>query len=277
MIERRGRYRLLVEAITDYAIYMLDPDGPVTSWNAGASASRAMRPSEIIGQHFSRFYTEEDRASGAAGAGACEPRPERASSRVEGWRVRKDGARFWAHVVIDPIRYPPASWSGSPRSPRPDRAQSKPKKRLRRSEEQFRLLVQGVTDYAIYMLNPDGRVASWNAGAQRIKGLCARRDHRRAFLPLLHRRRIAAGEPARALATAAREGRFENEGWRVRKDGTRFWAHVVIDAIHDRWRRLLGFAKITRDITERREAQACARPGARGAVPDRRRWKPLAS
>ena len=126
---------------------------------------------------------------------------------------------------------------------------------LEESEQQFRLLVQGVTDYAIYMLDPEGRVASWNSGAQRIKGYTAEEilgEHFSAFYTEEDR---AAGRPAKGLAVARQEGRWEHEGWRVRKDGSRFRAHVVIDAIHDEQGGLIGFAKVTRDVTERVEAQ----------------------
>src|SRR5215204_763259 len=100
-----GRYRLLIEAVTDYAIYMLDPKGIVTSWNPGAHRFKGYQASEIIGQHFSRFYSEEDRATGLP-ARALEISARTGKFESEGWRVRKDGTRFWAYVVIDPIRSP---------------------------------------------------------------------------------------------------------------------------------------------------------------------------
>jgi PAS domain S-box-containing protein len=249
-----ARYRLLVEAITDYAIYMLDPSGRVTSWNAGAQRFKGYTPVEIIGQHFSRFYTEEDRAAGVP-ARALRTAAEEGGYETEGWRVRQDGERFWAHVLIDPIRTPAGELVGYAKITRDLSERRAAEESLRRSEEQFRLLVQGVTDYAIYMLDRDGQVSSWNAGAQRIKGYLPAEiigDHFSRFYTEGDRE---AGEPARALATAMAEGRFEKEGWRVRKDGSRFWAHVVLDAIHDDAGEVIGFAKVTRDITERMEAQ----------------------
>ena len=122
------------------------------------------------------------------------------------------------------------------------------------SERNFRLLVEGVTDYALYMLDPTGVITSWNIGGPAHQGLHARRNPRPAFLPLLHRADRANGKPQRALQIARDQGRYEEDGWRVRKDGTFFWASVVIDPIHEDGK-LVGFAKITRDITERREAQ----------------------
>ncbi|PSC05129.1 sensor histidine kinase [Alsobacter soli] len=126
---------------------------------------------------------------------------------------------------------------------------------LRQSEERFRLLVQSVTDYAIFMLDETGRVANWNAGAQRIKGYTFDEIVGSHFSRFYTEEDKAAGVPRRALDTAATEGKFESEGWRVRKDGTRFWASIVIDPIRDEKGQLVGFAKVTRDITERKQAQ----------------------
>ena len=249
-----ARYRLLVDAITDYAIYMLDPQGVVTSWNAGAQRFKGYEASEIIGEHFSRFYPEPERLAGepakALNAAVSEGRYEK-----EGWRIRKDGSRFWAHVVIDPIWAPSGEILGFAKITRDLTERRGAEETLRQSQEQFRLLVQGVTDYAIYLLDPNGRVTSWNAGAERIKGYTQEEILGRHFSRFYTEDDRQAGTPERALATVRSEGRFEHEGWRVRKDGTRFWAHVIIDAVRDEDGRLIGFAKITRDITERRQTQ----------------------
>jgi len=248
-----GRYRLLVEAITDYAIYMLDPTGVVTSWNPGAERFKGYSSSEIIGQHFSRFYTEEDRTSGLP-ARALETARTAGKFEHEGWRVRKDGSRFWAYVVIDPIRDPSGGIVGFAKITRDLTERRAAEEALRRSQEQFRLLVQGVTDYAIYLLSPEGIVTSWNQGAQRIKGYLPEEIIGAHFSRFYTEEDLRVDAPARALDIAREQGRFEREGWRVRKDGTRFFAHVVIDAIKDDHGELIGFAKITRDITERRAA-----------------------
>ncbi|QJP16133.1 PAS domain S-box protein [Starkeya sp. ORNL1] len=249
-----SRYRLLVDAITDYAVYMLSPAGIVTSWNKGAERFKGYEAAEILGEHFSRFYTDEDRAAGvpqrALATAANEGRFE-----AEGWRVRKDGARFWANVIIDPIIGPHGELIGFAKVTRDLTERRRAEEELRRSEEQFRLLVQGVTDYAIFMLNPDGIVANWNAGAQRIKGYAAREIVGQHFSRFYTEEDRAKGEPQRSLAIAATEGRFEREGVRVRKDGTTFIAHVIIDAIRDEAGELLGFAKVTRDVTEKVETQ----------------------
>jgi PAS domain S-box-containing protein len=245
---------MLVQSVTDYAIYMLDPTGIVMSWNAGAERFKGYRADEIIGDHFSRFYTEEDRQAGIP-ARALETALNEGRFEAEGWRVRKDGTRFWANVVIDPIRDTDGSFIGFAKVTRDLSDRRKAEEALRSSEERFRLLVQSVTDYAIYMLDPTGVVVSWNAGAQRFKGYTANEivgEHFSRFYTEEDRR---ISLPETALDTAVRVGRFEAEGWRVRKDGTRFWASVVIDPVRDPGGKLLGFAKITRDLTERREAQ----------------------
>ncbi len=250
-----GRYRLLIQAVTDYAIYMLDPDGTVTSWNPGARRFKGYEEAEIVGQHFSRFYTEEDRASGLPERALAAAREE-GKFEGEGWRVRKTGERFWASVIIDPIRDPAGNLVGYAKITRDLTERKAAEEILRKTEEQFRLLVQSVIDYSIYLLSVDGLVSSWNAGAQRIKGYLPQEIIGQHFSTFYTEEDRRNGEPDRALATAKREGKFEKEGWRVRKNGERFWASVVIDAIYDDAGAIIGFAKITRDVTERKEAQA---------------------
>jgi PAS domain S-box-containing protein len=248
-----GRFRMLIDAITDYAIYMLDPDGTITSWNAGAKRFKGYDESEIIGENFSLFYTPEDRKAGLPQR-ALETAKREGRFENEGWRLRKDGSQFWAYDVVDPIRDGSGRLIGFAKITRDLTERRKAETALRESQEQFRLLVQGVTDYAIFMLTPKGYVSSWNAGAQRIKGYAPEEiigQHFSRFYPKEDRE---AGLPQMAIEIAMREGRFEREGIRIRKDGTQFFAHVVIDAIHNDDGSLLGFAKITRDITERRNA-----------------------
>src|SRR5215212_9039399 len=248
------RFRVLIEAVTDYAIYMLDPHGIVTSWNRGAQRFKGYTPDEIVGEHFSCFYTEEDRKSGLP-MRALETADRHGRFEQEGWRVRKDGSRFWAHVVIDPIREPSGELVGFAKITRDITERKRAEETLRRSEERFRILIQGVTDYAIYMLDPEGRVTNWNTGAQRIKGYTEDEIVGRHFSTFYTDEDREAGLPNKTLETAAREGRYEKEGWRVRKDGARFWAGVVVDPITGPNGTLIGYAKITRDLTERRRAQ----------------------
>lgn len=249
-----GRYRLLVEAVTDYAIYMLDVDGVVTSWNPGARRFKGYEAGEIIGQHFSRFYDDGDRALGLP-ARNLNIANQSGKFEGEGWRIRKDGTRFWAHIIIDPIRSSSGDLVGYAKITRDLTERKLNEEALRQSEQQFRLLVDGVTDYAIYMLTPEGMVSSWNAGAQRIKGYLPEEIIGEHFSRFYTEQDRLTGEPMKALATAGLHGRFEKEGFRVRKDGTLFIANVVIDAIRSNDGTLIGFAKITRDVTEAKAAE----------------------
>jgi PAS domain S-box-containing protein len=233
---------------------MLDPNGIVASWNPGAQRIKGYQPDEIIGQHFSRFYTDDDRKTGLP-ARALETARRTGKFENEGWRVRKDGTRFWAAVVIDPIRSSTGEVIGYAKITRDLTERKQAEQMLKVSEEQFRLLVQGVTDYAIYMLDPEGNITNWNLGAQRIKGYTPEEIIGKHFSQFYTDEDRSNGEPRRTLETAKREGKFEKEAFRVRKDGSRFWAHVVIDPLRDETGALIGFAKITRDITERREVQ----------------------
>ncbi|WP_159811296.1 PAS domain-containing sensor histidine kinase [Pseudomonas sp. 18058] len=248
------RFRLLIDAVVDYAIYMIDPDGIITSWNSGAKRFKGYEEAEILGEHFSRFYTADDRAAGLPQR-ALDTAIREGRFEGEGWRVRKDGTNFWSHVVIDPIIDPNGQLLGFAKITRDLTDRKMAEETLRRSEQQFRMLVQGVTDYAIYMLSPEGRVSNWNQGAQRIKGYLPEEIIGQHFSVFYTPEDRAAGEPQRALAIATHEGRFENRSWRVRKDGTQFLAHVVVDAIRGETGTLLGFAKITRDVTEAHKAQ----------------------
>jgi PAS domain S-box-containing protein len=253
-LSEEGRYRLLVEAVMDYAIYLLDPSGIITTWNPGAQRFKGYTAAEVIGEHFSRFYTEEDQKAGLP-ARALETAAREGKFEAEGWRVRKDGSRFWAYVIIDPIRGTSGEIIGYAKITRDLTERMEAEQVLRRSEEQFRLLVQGVSDYAIFLLDLDGRVTNWNLGAQRIKGYLPHEIIGQHFSRFYTDEDRATHGPQQALETVKKEGRFEKEGWRVRKDGSRFWAHVIIDAVRDDGGNIIGYAKITRDITERKEAQ----------------------
>ncbi|WP_372665440.1 PAS domain-containing sensor histidine kinase [Amycolatopsis kentuckyensis] len=252
------RLRLLVRSVQDYAILLLDPEGRIASWNAGAELIQGWSAGEIIGQHFSVFHPPEDVA---AGKPAWELETAAREGRVEdeGWRVRKDGTRFWANVVITALFDEQHRLEGFGKVTRDMTERRNAEQALRESEERFRLLVQNVQDYGIFMLDPGGHISSWNAGAERIKGWSTAEIIGQHFSVFYPPEDVSAGKPAWELEVATREGRLEDEGWRVRKDGTRFWANVVITALFDEQRRLQGFGKVTRDMTERRNAEQALR------------------
>ncbi|MFB9684353.1 PAS domain-containing sensor histidine kinase [Amycolatopsis plumensis] len=252
------RFRLLVQGVLDYGIFMLDTEGRISTWNAGAERINGYPAEEIIGQHFSVFYPAEDVA---AGKPARELEIAVAEGRLEdeGWRLRKDGTRFWANVVITALYDEQGRLHGFGKVTRDMTERRNAELALRESEERFRLLVQGVLDYAIFMLDTGGHISSWNAGAQRIKGYAAEEIIGQHFSVFYPAEDVAAGKPARELEIAVAEGRLEDEGWRLRKDGSRFWANVVITALYDEQGRLHGFGKVTRDMTERRNAEQALR------------------
>ena len=263
--------QLLVEAQPDYAIFLLDTGGHVATWNVGARRIKGYEAEEVIGTHFSRFYLQAD---------LDDRLPERelevatATGRFEheGWRVRKDGSRFWANVVITSVRDADGRLIGFGKVTRDLTSRMLAEKRLRTSAEdleranerlqQFRLLVASVRDYAIFVLDAGGHIRSWNAGARHIKGYSEAEVIGRHFELFYTDADRARDHPAEELEIATREGRFEEEGWRLRKDGSRFWANVVITALRDDAGDLVGFAKVTRDLTERRMAEVQLRETA---------------
>jgi len=256
-------YRRLVEGISDYAIFWLQPDGAVATWNAGAFHATGYSAEDMVGAPFSALFSGEDNRA-AAPAALLDLALREGRSELDTWLVRKDGSRFWAQILIDPVldSDTPLGFGVVMR----DRTERKRlDEELRNSQEQFRVLVQGVADYAIYMLDPGGNITSWNSGAQRIKGYAPHEVIGRHYSAFFTPEDVARGEPMTNLEAVAREGRIETEGWRLRKDGSRFWAHVVIDRITDDAGKLIGFAKVTRDVTERR-ASALALEETREAL-----------
>jgi PAS domain S-box-containing protein len=249
---------LLVDSAVDYAIFALDVDGHILTWNPGAARLKGYTADEIIGQHFSTFYPQEDVDRGwpdrELAAAVAEGRFE-----DEGWRLRKDGSRFWANVVITALRGPDGRLLGFGKVTRDLTERKAGEDMLRESEERFRLLVSAVADYAIFLLNPDGTVASWNVGAERLKGYRADEIVGRHFSVFYTADDRAGGLPDQGLRAALEDGRWLNEGWRVRKDGSRFWADVVITALYGSDGVHRGFAKVTRDLTERKATEDALR------------------
>jgi PAS domain S-box-containing protein len=248
-------YQLMVERVQDYAIFLLDTEGRVMSWNAGAAHIKQYSAEEIIGRHFSQFYPVADIARGWP---AEELRRAMTEGRFEdeGWRLRKDGSRFWANVIITALRDEEGVLQGYSKITRDQSQRKAEEEKLRQSEERFRLLVEGVQDYAIYLLNPEGIITSWNGGARRIKGYERGEIIGQHFSRFYSAEDIAAGKPWAELAMARQHGRAEDEGWRIRKDGSKFWARVVVTPLYDAEGVALGFAKVTQDLTQRRHSEA---------------------
>jgi PAS domain S-box-containing protein len=248
-------YRRLVEAVHDYAIFLLDPSGHVVTWNPGAERIKGYRAEEILGQHFSRFYPA-DAIERRWPQQELELAAARGRFEDEGWRLRKDGSRFWASVVITALRDEHGELRGFGKITRDLTERRHHEEMLRQSEERFRLMVDAVKDYAIFMLDADGRVVSWNTGAERIEGYTAAEvlgQHFSAFYPEEARRRRW---PEQQLAAAREQGRFEDESLRVRKDGSSFWAHLVMAPVRDPAGVLRGYAQVVRDLTDRKRIEA---------------------
>ena len=268
------RLQLLIDGVVDYALYLISPQGKVVSWNTGARRLKGYTANEIVGKPYATFFTHEDVRRGIPGA-ALSAATRDGRWEGEGWRVRKDGTRFWAMAVLDAV-YDKGEVIGFAKITRDITERLQTREKLNASETRLRQLLDAVVDYAIFQLDRDGYILTWNTGAQRIKGYTADEiigQHFSLFYPDEERQ---AGIPARALATAAQDGRFEAEGWRLRKDGTKFRALVIIDPIRDELGDLIGFAKVTRDVTERYEAQRALKETQEQLQP-RRKWRPSVS
>ncbi|GAB3278931.1 hypothetical protein GCM10027347_53430 [Larkinella harenae] len=252
------RYRLMVEGVRDYAIFMLDTTGHIQTWNEGAKRIKGYVSDEIIGQHFSIFYTQRD---------LDDQKPQReleialatGKYEEEGWRIKKDGSIFWANVVITALFNTQNELVGFSKVTRDLTERKSMEEAIRRREELFRSLVEQVTDYGIFMLDEKGRIVSWNEGANRINGYSEEEIIGKYFSIFYPEEDILNGKPAYELKVARQSGKYEEEGWRLRKDGSSFWASIVITAVYNSAQVLIGFSKVTRDLTERKEAEKALR------------------
>jgi PAS domain S-box-containing protein len=243
-------FRLLTSNIRDYGILLIDTTGHIVGWHAGAASLYGYSSGEAIGEHISRFFTPEDNERGwpqqvlaiAEAQGSLEG---------GGWRVRKDGSRFWVSGVITALRDSSGKLQGFATLTRDTTETRRQEEALRQSEERFRSIVEGVSDYAIVTLDPDGNVTSWNAGARQLNGYEPDEIIGSSFSRFFTPEAVQRGWPQHELEVAREQGRFEDEGWRVRKDGSHFWASVVITPLKNAAGDLVGYSKITRDLTER--------------------------
>lgn len=240
-------FNKMVEEIEDYAIIMLDKNGNVENWNKGAQKIKGYDAHEIIGQHFSKFYTPEDIKKGlpariimeAERLGVC---------RDEGLRLRKNGTQFWARVVVTAIHNEKGEAVGFTKVTRDISEFKETQDHIDIAEERYRHMIDEIEDYAIILLDADGKIEKWNRGAKKIKGYNEKEiigEHFSVFYSKLDR---SSNFPARFLNEARKKGRARHEGWRVRKDGSNFWGSVVLTAIHDSKGAVIGFVKITKEI-----------------------------
>lgn len=249
--EAEEQFNYLVEGVKDYAIFMLNTDGTIASWNEGARALKGYSKEDIIGKHFSQFYPQEKRD-------ALFPEYELKQAKIEGrfedegLRIRKDGTTFWANAIITPIYNQSKELLGFTKITRDLTERKLAEERLRRSEERYRLLTEAVKDYAIFMVSPEGTIDSWNEGAKRLKGYTEQEIIGKHISIFYTQEKKDIKYPEYELEQAKAVGRFEDEGLRVRKDGTTFYANVIITALYH-GNELMGFSKITRDLTEKKK------------------------
>ena len=255
-------FRHLIDSVSDYAIFLLDVNGVVQTWNDGARRLKGYADEDVIGQHFSMFYPHDVREKGwpehelreAARLGRFED---------EGWRLRKDGTRFWANVVITRLVLPTGELRGFSKITRDLTDRRRYEELVRHSEERFRLLVDNVRDFSIFMLDPAGYIVSWNSGAQKISGYSADEVIGKHFSMFYPNDPTLATAPEAELRSALDDGHFEDEGWRMRKDGARYWARVVLTPVLDETGRHRGFAKVQQDLTQMRRVSALEDEGRR--------------
>ena len=250
-------YRFLLESVKDYAIFMLDPEGHIATWNPGAEKIKGYTRDEILYKYFAIFYTEEDREQGYP-AFLLEKVKREGKHEERGWRVRKNGEKFWANVSIFAMYNPEGELIGFSKVTKDLTEQKILEDRLNntyqeliKSEERARLLISGVKDYAIFLVSPEGNIASWNNGAKAIKGYEAEEVLGKPISIFYLPDAVEGNFPQYELRKALEGGRFEDEGWRLRKDGSQFWANVLITPIYNHEEQHIGFSKITRDLTER--------------------------
>jgi PAS domain S-box-containing protein len=247
-----------IAQVSDYAIIALDPQGVIETWNRGAERVKGYTAEEAIGRSFAMFYPEEDRRSGLPLALLMKAR-EGGSAKHTGWRLRKDGSRFWGDVVITALHDPDGKLTGYAKVTRDRTDEHVLEEELRTSEKRLQMLVGQVVDYAIIALDPQGIIETWNLGAERVKGYTADEAIGRSFAMFYTEEDRRAGLPMRLLSLAREQGSVEHTGWRLRKDGSRFWADVVITALHDPDGNLTGYAKVTRDLTEQHALEEALR------------------
>ncbi|HEX8270555.1 MAG TPA: PAS domain-containing sensor histidine kinase [Flavobacterium sp.] len=261
-------YHKMVEEISDYAILLLDTEGHILNWNQGAANIKGYSADEIIGKNFRVFYVTEDRNNKVPEQLLDRALKEGRASH-EGWRLKKDGSKFWGSIVITALHDDDGnviSFSKVTRDLTERKAGEEKQQRnsmdlefkneeLRRSEERYHRMISEIEDYAIILLDTDGKIVNWNKGAQSIKGYAAEEVLGRNFSIFYLQEDIASGLPNKLITEARTKGKASHEGWRVKKDGNTFWGSIVITALHDTENNIVGFSKVTRDLSERKKAE----------------------
>lgn len=247
-------YRALVENVKDYALILLDARGNISLWNKGAEKCYGFSAGEITGNHFSCLFPEKEVREGLPDAGLRKTR-EQGHFEAEGWQWKNDGSRFWACVAISSFYTNNGELEGYTVVTTDLTRMKETEERIKKREERYRMIVEGIKDYAIFMMDPEGNIMSWNEGAKRLKGYTEEEILGKNFSIFYPREAVDSGYPAYELKEAITHGRFEDEGLRVRKDGSLFYANVVITPLYDANEELIGFSKVTRDLTERKKAE----------------------
>jgi len=247
------RYHQMVAEVQDYAIILLDEKGIIQNWNAGAEKIKGYTAAEIVGKSFEKFYTPEDQKSGLPKKLLNTAKVE-GKALHEGWRVRKDGSRFWGAIVITALHSKDGKVIGFSKVTRDLTERKLAEDNLKMSEERYHKMIAEVQDYAIILLDENGIVQNWNAGAEKIKGYSSKEIIGKSFKTFYTEEDQKNGLPGKLLNTAKEQGKAVQEGWRVRKDGSRFWGSIVITALHGKEGQLIGFSKVTRDLTQQKMA-----------------------
>jgi PAS domain S-box-containing protein len=247
-------YQKMIEEIEDYAIIMLDKNGIIQDWNKGAEKIKLYAESEIVGKHFSVFYFPEDIENDLPKKLLNEAEYTGRAGH-EGWRKRKDGTRFWGSITITAIHNKDQDVIGFCKVTRDLTDKKIADDNLRMSEERYHKMVSEVQDYAIILLDVDGVIENWNVGAKKIKGYTAEEIIGKKFEIFYPEKDRRDGLPARLLSIARETGRAAHEGWRIRKDRSEFWGSITITALHNKKGDIIGFSKVTRDLTEKKLAE----------------------
>jgi PAS domain S-box-containing protein len=247
-------FRFLVEAVIDYAIYMLDPEGRVLTWNAGAERNKGYRADEVLGKNFSMFFLPEDVAAGLPEQ-ELEIAEREGRFAGDGWRLRKNGTKFWAQVTLTAICGPDGKLRGFAKVTRDMTAQKETEiaiHALNSELSRFQMMVQTIDEYAIYSMDAHGTITSWGVGAEKTSGWTSEQMVGKHYSAAgFTEEDIASGLPDRELAEAARHGRYMSDEWRILA-GRRLWSSGVIHAVRDESGEVTAFVRVARDMTRQR-------------------------